>query len=70
MFNGDYGQRGVCMTNDYNEAGNATARIDIRVPKELKEEMKEEAKNRGITVTELLLESYRKIRDGEIISFE
>ena len=24
------------MTKDYNEAGKATARIDIRVPKELK----------------------------------
>ena len=51
---------------DYNKAKTADARIDIRVPSEIKEEMQKEAKERGITVTELLMESYRMMKDVDI----
>jgi predicted HicB family RNase H-like nuclease len=53
------------MTKDYNEAGKATARIDIRVPEALKEELKAEAKKRKISITELLLESYRENKEKD-----
>mgnify|MGYP001443623319 FL=1 len=53
------------MTKDYNEAGKATARIDIRVPEALKEELKAEAKLQGISITELLLESYREHKEKD-----
>ena len=43
------------------------ARIDLRVPEELKEEIQKEAKKRNITVTQLLIESYQKVKDGEDI---
>ncbi len=65
MFNRNYGKRGICMTKDYNEAGKATARIDIRVPEQLKEELKAEAKKRKISITELLLESYRESKEKD-----
>ena len=51
---------------DYNKAKTANARIDIRVPADVKEEIKQEAKERGITVTELLMESYRMMKDVDI----
>tara|TARA_B100001113_G_C20922818_1_gene540843 strand:- start:360 stop:524 length:165 start_codon:yes stop_codon:yes gene_type:complete len=51
---------------DYNKAKTADARIDIRVPSEIKKEITQEAKERGITVTELLLESYRMLKDVDI----
>ena len=54
------------MAKDYNKARTAAARIDIRVPSEIKEEISQEAKDRGITVTELLLESYRMLKDVDI----
>ena len=53
------------MQKDYNEAGKATARIDIRVPEQLKEELKAEAKKRKISITELLLESYRESKEKD-----
>ena len=46
------------------------ARIDLRVPEELKEEIQKEAKKRNITVTQLLIESYQKVKDGDVFSFE
>ena len=54
------------MANDYNKAKTADARIDIRVPSQIKEEIVQEAKERGVTVTELLLESYRMLKDVDI----
>ena len=54
------------MANDYNKAKTADSRIDIRVPSQIKEEIVQEAKERGITVTELLLESYRMLKDVDI----
>ena len=51
---------------DYNKAKTANARIDIRVPSQIKEEIVQEAKERGVTVTELLLESYRMLKDVDI----
>ena len=51
---------------DYNKAKTADARIDISVPSDVKEEIKQEAKERGITVTELLMESYRMMKDVDI----
>jgi|TARA_R110002050_G_scaffold96524_2_gene200705 hypothetical protein len=51
---------------DYHKAKTADARIDIRVPSQIKEEIVQEAKERGVTVTELLLESYRMLKDVDI----
>ena len=51
---------------DYNKAKTADARIDIRVPSQIKEEIVQEAKERGVTVTELLLVSYRMLKDVDI----
>ena len=51
---------------DYNKAKTANARIDIRVTSQIKEEIVQEAKERGVTVTELLLESYRMLKDVDI----
>lgn len=53
------------MTNDYNKPKTAKARIDIRVSQELKSELQEEAKKRGISLTELLLESYREAKEKD-----
>jgi len=51
---------------DYNKSKTADARIDIRVPSQVKQEIIEEAKERGVTVTELLLESYRMLKNVDI----
>ena len=40
--------------------------IQIRVSQAQKEEIVQEAKERGVTVTELLLESYRMLKDVDI----
>ena len=66
MFDRNNGECGVLVMKDYNKAKTANARIDIRVPADVKEEIKQEAKERGITVTELLMESYRMMKDVDI----
>ena len=44
--------------------------IQIRVSQSQKEEIQKEAKNREITVTELLLSGYETLKEGKYIDFK
>ena len=44
--------------------------LQIRVEKALREEIKKEAKKRGVSVSEMMLDAYKNLKEGKYIDFK
>ena len=44
--------------------------VQIRVEKAKREEIKKEAKKRGVSVSQLMLEGYETLKEGKYIDFK